>query len=125
MVTSQTHFQATAMQMSHQQTAGMDRSQFASVNGGRPQTAAMNEINGRRFDQQGRIANGAASGQLTGAETRNLEGREANLNRAITNERAENGGKLTPQERQNVNQRQNNISRSIDRDRHNAAEGPR
>lgn len=71
--------------------------------------------------QQGRIANGIGSGQLTANEARNLEGREGNLNGTIRNDRQANGGYLTPQERQNVNQRQNNISNSIYNDRHNGA----
>jgi len=91
------------------------------VNNGRPGTAAMDSVNGRRFNQQGRIANGVASGQLTPGETKNLEGREANLNKEIHNDRAANGGTLTPQERQQVNGQQNNLSKSIYNDKHNAA----
>jgi YXWGXW repeat-containing protein len=114
------HFQPTANQLSHEQTARADRSQLASVNGGRPGTAAMDSVNGRRFNQQGRIANGVSSGQLTAGETKNLEGREAGLNNEIHNDRAANGGTLTPQERQQVNQQQNNLSKSIYNDKHNA-----
>lgn len=57
-------------------------------------------VNDRRQDQQGRIANGVQSGQLTAGETKNLEGREANVNREIKDDRQANGGKLT---RRNVN----------------------
>src|SRR5690242_1188603 len=60
-------------------------------------------VNDRRQDQQGRIANGVQSGQLTAGETKNLESREANVNREIKDDRQANGGKLTPQERQRVN----------------------
>ena len=116
------HFGATVNQQQHQNFAAQDRNAFASVNGGRPQTVAMNTVNGRRFDQQGRIANGVGSGHLTPGETRNLEGREARLNGTVRNDRAANGGTLTPQERQKVNQRQNNISNSIYDDKHNAAQ---
>ncbi|HUA99797.1 MAG TPA: hypothetical protein VMA34_15800 [Terracidiphilus sp.] len=115
------HFQPTANQVSHQQMASQDRSQFASFNHGRPETTAMNTVNGRRFNQQGRIANGVSSGQLTAHETRNLEGREANLNHEIHNDREANGGSLTGQERQQVNRQQDNISRSIYDDKHNGA----
>jgi hypothetical protein len=114
------HFQPTSNQLSHEQTARGDRTQLASVNGGRPSTAAMDSVNGRRFNQQGRIANGVASGQLTAGETKNLEGREAGLNKEIHNDRAANGGTLTPQEHQQVNQQQNNLSKSIYNDKHNA-----
>jgi hypothetical protein len=81
----------------------------------------MDSVNGRRFNQQGRIANGISSGQLTPGETKNLENREAHLNGEIHNDRAANGGTLTPQERQQVNRQQNNLSRSIYDDKHNAA----
>src|SRR5579863_3355876 len=115
------HFEPTANQLSHEQTASQDHNQLASVNNGRPGTAAMDSVNGRRFNQQGRIANGVASGQLTPGETKNLENREAGVNKEIHNDRAANGGTLTPQERQQVNQQQNNLSRSIYNDKHNAA----
>jgi hypothetical protein len=115
------HFQPTANQLTHEHTASQDRNQLASVNNGRPGTAAMDSVNGRRFNQQGRIANGVASGQLTPGETRNLENREAGLNKEIHNDRAANGGTLTPQERQQVNGQQNNLSKSIYNDKHNAA----
>jgi hypothetical protein len=115
------HFQPTTEQLSHQQTASQDRNQFASVNHGRPATVAMNSVNGRRFDQQGRIANGVSSGQLNAHETGNLEGREAKLNGEVHADRQANGGTLTPQERQQVNHQQNNLSHSIYDDKHNAA----
>ena len=113
------HFQPTQNQMAHERTAGQDRGALASVNHGRPETTAMDSVNGRRFNQQARIANGVASGRLTPNETRNLEGREGNVNREVRNERQANGGRLTPQERQQVNRQQNNLSRSIYDDKHN------
>ena len=114
------HIQPTANQMTHEHTASMDRNQFASVNHGTPGTAAMDSVNGRRYNQQGRIAQGISSGQLTAGETKNLENREAGLNNEIHNDRTANGGTLTPQEHQQVNQQQNNLSRSIYNDKHNA-----
>ena len=118
------HFQATANQMSHEQNFAHDRTALASVNNGHPGTPAMDSVNGRRFNQQGRIANGVASGRLTAGETRNLEGREANVNKEIHADRQANGGTLTPQQRQQVNRQQNNLSRSINEDKHNAANAP-
>jgi hypothetical protein len=114
------HFQPTSNQLSHEQSARGDNNQLASVNHGRPGNAAMDSVNGRRFNQQGRIANGVSSGQLTAGETKRLEGREAGLNNEIHNDRAANGGRLTPQERQQVNGQQNNLSKSIYNDKHNA-----
>ena len=77
-------------------------------------------VNDRREDQQQRIANGVQSGQLTAGETKNLESREANLNREIKDDRQANGGKLTAQEHRQVNRQQNNLSKSIYQDKHNA-----
>ena len=115
------HFQPTSVQASHQNLASQDHSQLASVNHGRPGTVAMDSVNGRRFNQQGRIANGVSSGQLTAGETRNLESRESNLNHEVRSDRQANGGRLTPQERQQVNRQQNNLSKSIYADKHNGA----
>jgi hypothetical protein len=114
------HIGPMSNQTSHEQAMSHDRNQLASFNHGTPGTAAMDSVNGRRYNQQGRIANGISSGQLTAGETKNLENREAHLNGTIHNERAANGGRLTPQERQQVNARQNNLSRSIYNDKHNA-----
>ena len=119
------HFQPTPNQFAHERTASQDHSQFASENHGQPGTMAMNRVNGRRYNQQGRIANGVASGQLTPGETRNIEGREQNINRSVRADRQANGGKLTPQERKNVSRRQNGTSREIYRDKHNDRTAPR
>ncbi len=115
------HFQPTENQMSHEHSASQDHSQLASANQGHPGTFAMDSVNGRRYNQQQRIANGVSSGQMTAGETKNIEGREANLNGEIHNDRAANGGTLTPQERQQVNHQQNNLSQSIYNDKHNGA----
>jgi WXXGXW repeat (2 copies) len=115
------HFQPTSNQLSHEQTARGDDHQLASFNHGQPASTAMDRVDGRRYNQQGRIAQGVANGSLMPAGTKNLESREANLNKEIHNDRAANGGKLTPQERQQVNRQQNNLSKSIYNDKHNAA----
>ena len=115
------HIQPTSSQISHEQAGSHDRNQLASMNHGTPGTAAMDKVDGRRFNQQGRIAQGISSGQLTPAETKNLEGREARLNGEIHNDRSANGGRLTQQERQQVNRQQNGLSNSIYDDKHNAA----
>jgi hypothetical protein len=77
-------------------------------------------IQRRKENQQARIAQGAASGQLTAGETANLERKEAGLNREIRSDRKANGGTLTPQERQQINRQQNHLSRNIYRDKHNS-----
>jgi hypothetical protein len=79
-------------------------------------------VSQRRENQQDRVANGVQSGQLTAGETKNLESREAKLNREIKDDRQADGGKLTAQERKQVNRQQNNLSKSIYNDKHNAAQ---
>ncbi len=119
------HVQPTSAQISHQQSASQNHNQFASVNGGRPETTAMNTVNGRRYNQQGRIANGVASGQLNARETQHLENHQANQNREVHSERQANGGKLTPQEREQANRQQNRDNRRIYDDKHNEKHEPR
>jgi WXXGXW repeat (2 copies) len=114
------HVQPTSNQISHEQSFRDDHNALASVNHGQPRTVAMNRVNGRQFDQQGRIAQGVHSGQLTPGETSHLENREANIHNEVHNDRAANGGTLTPAERRQVNRQQNNTSRAIYNDKHNA-----
>ncbi len=119
------HFQPTAEQVSHREMASRDRGQLASVNHGRPQTMAMSRVGARAENQQQRISQGVRSGQMTAAETRNIENREANINREVRQDRQANGGRLTQQERQQVNRQQNQTSRAIYNDKHNAERQPR
>jgi hypothetical protein len=77
-------------------------------------------IGQRDQNQQDRIANGIDSGQLTAGETKNLESREANINREVRDDRSADDGHLTSSERQQINNQQNNVSRSIYQDKHNA-----
>jgi len=113
------HFQPTSNQLSHEHTAGQDRNQWASNNHGAPGTSAMDSVNGRRFNQQGRIAQGVRSGELTPRETSNLENRQANINHEVAADRRANGGKLTPAEHKQVERQQNQASRKINQDKHN------
>jgi hypothetical protein len=78
------------------------------------------EIAQRKQNQQDRIANGIDSGQLTAGETRNLERREANLNRNERRMRAADGGNLTAADRARLNRQENHISGKIYQDKHNA-----
>ncbi|HZD78361.1 MAG TPA: hypothetical protein VE218_15235 [Acidobacteriaceae bacterium] len=78
-------------------------------------------IQNRKADQQGRIAQGVRSGQLTRGETRNLESRERSVNREEHAMRRADGGHLTAGDKAALTRRQNRISRSIYKDKHNAA----
>jgi hypothetical protein len=85
-----------------------------------PPARAEGRIHQRQENQQQRIAQGVASGQLTAAETARLEHREAGLNREIHGMRQVNGGSLTPAERALVEHQQNRLSRQIYRQKHDA-----
>ncbi|HKV06329.1 MAG TPA: YXWGXW repeat-containing protein [Candidatus Acidoferrales bacterium] len=113
------HVQPTSNQMQHEHVASQDRNQWASSNHGAPGTAAMDSVNGRRFNQQGRIAQGVRSGQLTPHETSQLEHQQAHINHQVATDRSANGGTLTAQERNKVNHEQNQASKNIYKDKHN------
>jgi hypothetical protein len=78
-------------------------------------------IKQRKENQQDRIANGVASGQLTARETGNLEKKESNLNKEEKLMRSEDNGKLTAADRKVINQQQNQLSQQIYQDKHNGA----
>jgi hypothetical protein len=78
-------------------------------------------IQDRKENQQDRIANGVASGQLTAGETTNLEKKESGLNQEERDMRKLDNGKLTAADRATLNQQQNQLSQQIYRDKHNAA----
>ena len=76
-------------------------------------------IEKRKENQQDRIAQGVASGELTPKETARLETKEAALNKEIRRDRRD-GGKLTRAERRKINRQQNALSRQIARQKHDA-----
>lgn len=79
------------------------------------------KIAARKENQQGRIAQGVKSGQLTAGETAHLETKESRVNKEIRTDRAANGGRLTGAEKAQVNHQQNKMSRDIYKDKHNSA----
>jgi len=81
-------------------------------------------IQQRKDNQQARIAQGVASGQLTAGEAARLEGKEAALNHEERAMRQGNGGKLTPGDRAVIDKQQNKLSGSIYRLKHNARHRP-
>ena len=84
-----------------------------------------NEVDGRRENQQDRIAQGVKSGQLTAGETAKLEGQESKINREVHNDRKANGGNLTNKQKAQINRQQNRESARIYNKKHNAAKGPK
>jgi hypothetical protein len=83
-----------------------------------------NEVDGRRKNQQNRIANGIKSGQLTAGEAARLEGQERKINQEVHGDRKANGGNLTIKEKAQVNRQLNRESARIYNQKHNAARGP-
>ena len=142
------HIPPTVNQQAHFQTAAANPAQRFSANGGRPAVTAAatpqafhqqaaargtvgapvqrdgfgnrNEVNTRQGNQQARVNNGVRDGQMTPGEARNVQNRDASINRQATADRQANGGALNQQQRAQINQRQNNVSQSINRDNHNA-----
>jgi hypothetical protein len=80
-------------------------------------TGVQAQIASRQENQQDRIAQGVASGQLNPRETSRLERREANLNRKIRADRKSGGG-LSARERVDIDRRQNRLSKDIRGQKH-------
>jgi hypothetical protein len=80
--------------------------------------AGAQTVGEREANQQQRIQQGAASGELTHHETKKLEKKEAHIRREVRRDRAENGGYLTPSERAHVAKQQNHVSKKIYKEKH-------
>jgi hypothetical protein len=93
---------------------------FATALAFTPVALFAQNIQDRKVDQQGRIAQGARSGQLTAGETGRLERQEAGLNREERGMRAQDHGRLTARDRRVIHHQQNRESKRIYRDKHNA-----
>ncbi|HEY4358289.1 MAG TPA: hypothetical protein VGN16_21260 [Acidobacteriaceae bacterium] len=75
----------------------------------------------RKVNQQGRIAQGVRSGQMTPRETAHVERQEGAINREEHAMRAQDNGRLTAGDRHVLAHQQNAESRRIYRDKHNGA----
>ena len=82
------------------------------------------DINGRRGNEQSRIREGEANGQLTRHEARKLEERQHAIHREERNMRAANGGRLTAADRHTLARQQNRQSRSIYNQKHDVQTQP-
>lgn len=74
----------------------------------------------RKDNQQDRIAQGIDSDQLTAGETKNLETKEADVNKEEHTMRTEDDGHLTAADRAKLDNQQNHLSNQIYDDKHNA-----
>jgi hypothetical protein len=73
----------------------------------------------RQENQQQRINQGEASGELTKGEAARDEAHHKAIGKEIRHDRKENGGKLTGKEKRHINRQQNRESRRIHRTKHN------
>jgi hypothetical protein len=94
---------------------------LAQDNATTPAPVTGQTINNRKENQQDRIAQGVASGQLTAGETSNLEKKEADINQENRDMRKLDDGKLTAVDKKALTQQQNQLSKQIYQDKHNAA----
>ncbi|MDY0743139.1 hypothetical protein SNE35_01410 [Paucibacter sp. R3-3] len=74
-------------------------------------------IDQREANQQARINEGVATGELTHKETRHLEKQQAKIHRAEHQAKAD--GVVTPAERARLTRMQNKASQSIEKDKTN------
>jgi len=75
-------------------------------------------VDQREANQQARIANGAASGELTAKETNRLEKEQAAIGK--TEAKAKADGTVTKAERTKLHRMQNKASRDIHHQKHDA-----
>ena len=86
-------------------------------------TPATPRVDQREANQQARIAQGAASGQLTPKETNRLEKEQAVVNRAEANAKAD--GTVTRHERKRLHRLQDGASKDIHHQKHDAQAVPK
>lgn len=108
---------AEKQQVNHQQNK-LSSQVYTDKHNAATQHYGNNEVDGRRQNQQDRIANGIKSGKLNAAQTARLEKGESAINREVHTDRSLNGGKLTGGEKKTVNQQQNVASKKIYNDKH-------
>ena len=82
-----------------------------------PAVAKKPTVKNRQVVQQKRIGQGVRSGELTRAETRQLETNAARIHRSVVRDRVD-GGVFTPRERVEAQHKLNRQSRAIYRQKH-------
>jgi hypothetical protein len=89
-----------------------------------PLAASAGEVDNRIHNQQARINQGVASGQMTRGEYARTETRLDRINAGRRHDLRANGGRLTAAEKHNLNVRENHLSNTIYFDKHNRAHQP-
>ena len=77
----------------------------------------VNEVNQRLDNQQNRIQNGVADGQMNAKQAARDEKQDANIAQRESRDEAEHGGHLTKQEQKNLNKSLNKDSTRIHKQR--------
>ena len=77
----------------------------------------VNEVNQRLDNQQNRIQNGVADGQMNARQAARDEKQDANIAQRESRDEAEHGGHLTKQEQKNLNKSLNKDSTRIHKQR--------
>ena len=96
---------------------------FAQTGEPTSSTPATPRVDQREANQQARIAQGAASGQLTPKETNRLEKEQAVVNKAEANAKAD--GTVTKHERRRLHRLQEGASRDIHHQKHDVQAVPK
>jgi len=84
-----------------------------------PLIASAGEVANRLENQQDRIHQGIKDGQINYREYKNLEHREASINKQRLADLKRDGGHLTAKDYRQLNRREDRVSNAIYRDRHN------
>jgi hypothetical protein len=95
---------------------------FSSLAMAQAPSTATPRIDKREAHQQQRIANGAASGQLTAKETAHLEKRETKISTDEAAAKAD--GTVTKAERIHLRREENRANRAVHRQKHDAQKAP-
>ena len=84
-----------------------------------PLIASAGEVANRLERQQDRIHQGVKDGTISKKEYKNLEHREASINKQRVADLKKDGGHLTAKDYHQLNRREDHVSKAIHRDRHN------
>jgi hypothetical protein len=82
------------------------------------------EVNKRLKNQQNRVDQGLANGQLKPGQAQHIQNQDARIQNQESRDAAQNGGHLTQGEQNQINREQNHTSREINRDEKNNASQP-
>lgn len=98
--------------------SGAAMAQTAPAQASDPGHPRVQEVNQRLDNQQARIQNGVADGQINAKQAARDEKQDANIAQRESADQAKHNGHLTKQEQKNLNKSENQDSRRIHKQRH-------